>query len=104
MKFILPSPGALTVAASLALLAASAHPEGPRHPKFGFPLYTNQPAGRQTTGQHAAAGTPALSPAEAQKKFQDASKDIEMAKIAADVQKTQYLSMAASAVPCKSIS
>ena len=32
--------------------------------------------------------------AEAQKEFQDASKEIEMAKIAADVQKTQYQSMA----------
>lgn len=32
--------------------------------------------------------------AEAQKKFQDASKDIEMAKIAADIKKTQFISMA----------
>ena len=41
----------------------------PRHPKFGFPIYTNATAGRQLSGQHTPAATPALSPAEAQAKF-----------------------------------
>src|SRR5947209_8100269 len=36
---------------------------------FDFPVYTNQAAGKQLSGQHAPATTPALSPAEAQKKF-----------------------------------
>src|SRR5205085_5415906 len=36
---------------------------------FDFPVYTNQPAGKQLSGQHAPATTPALSPEEAQKKF-----------------------------------
>ena len=36
---------------------------------YDFPIYTNLPSGRQVSGQHAAASTPALSPAEAQKKF-----------------------------------
>ncbi len=42
-----------------------------RPPKkdLGFPVYTNAPAGRQMSGQHAPATTPALSPADAQKKF-----------------------------------
>ena len=56
-----------SLATHLALVTT--HADWPRHPKFGFPLYTNQPAGKQTTGQHAAASTPALSPADAQKKF-----------------------------------
>ncbi|MBI3414371.1 MAG: dehydrogenase, partial [Verrucomicrobia bacterium] len=45
--------------------------ENYRPPKknLGFPVYTNQPPGRQVTGAHAPAATPALSPAEAQKKF-----------------------------------
>ena len=41
----------------------------PLHPKFGFPVYTNAPSGRQLTGQHVPALTPALSPEEARKKF-----------------------------------
>ena len=41
----------------------------PLHPKFGFPVYTNAPAGRQLGGQHAPANTPALSTDEAQKRF-----------------------------------
>lgn len=39
------------------------------HPKFGFPVYTNHPPGRQLQGQHVPATTPALSPEEARKKF-----------------------------------
>ncbi len=41
----------------------------PTHPKFGFPVYTNSPSGRQLTGQHVPALTPALSPEDARKKF-----------------------------------
>ena len=36
---------------------------------FDFPVYTNKPPGKQLSGQHAAASTPALSPAEAQQRF-----------------------------------
>ncbi|MEQ2010510.1 MAG: PVC-type heme-binding CxxCH protein, partial [Limisphaerales bacterium] len=36
---------------------------------LGFPTYKNAPAGKQMSGQHAPATTPALSPEEAQKKF-----------------------------------
>ena len=56
-------------ALSIAFALITARADWPRHPKYGFPLYTNQPPGKQTTGQHAAASTPALSPTEAQKKF-----------------------------------
>lgn len=41
----------------------------PTHPKFGFPVYTNQPSGKQLAGQHVPALTPALTPEEARKKF-----------------------------------
>lgn len=41
-----------------------------RHPKFGFPLYTNQPPGPQMNGQWVAAKTPALSPQDEEKSFQ----------------------------------
>ncbi len=41
----------------------------PRHPKFGFPVYTNEPAGRQLAGQHVPALTPALAPEDARRKF-----------------------------------
>jgi len=40
-----------------------------RSGRFDFPVYTNRPAGKQLSGQHAPATTPALSPEEAQKKF-----------------------------------
>jgi putative membrane-bound dehydrogenase-like protein len=40
-----------------------------RHPKFGFPLYTNVPPGAQMSGQWVAAGTPALSPGDEQRSF-----------------------------------
>ncbi len=53
----------------LTVFAGVVRADWPRHPKFGFPVYTNQPAGRQMSGQHVAASTPALSPTEAQKKF-----------------------------------
>lgn len=36
---------------------------------YDFPIYTNKPPGKQVGGQHAPATTPALPPAEAQKKF-----------------------------------
>ena len=39
------------------------------HPKFGFPVYTNKPAGRQMAGQWVAANTPARSPEEQQRLF-----------------------------------
>ncbi|MSU34064.1 MAG: dehydrogenase [Pedosphaera sp.] len=39
------------------------------HPRFGFPVYSNQQSGRQLSGQHAPASTPALSPDDAQRKF-----------------------------------
>lgn len=41
----------------------------PTRTGFDFPIYTNQPAGKQVGGQHAPASTPALSPDEAQAKF-----------------------------------
>lgn len=41
----------------------------PRKTGFDFPIYTNKPPGRQVSGAHAPASTPALSPEEAQKKF-----------------------------------
>lgn len=40
-----------------------------RHPKFGFPIYTNAPSGKQLAGQHKPADNPALSPADEQKSF-----------------------------------
>ncbi|MCC7377338.1 MAG: c-type cytochrome [Verrucomicrobiales bacterium] len=41
----------------------------PERKSLGFPVYTNQPPGRQLAGQHAPAETPALSPEEARKRF-----------------------------------
>jgi len=54
---------------SLAALTLTVSAEIPRHPKFGFPVYTNAPSGRQLSGQHKPADNPALSPADAQKSF-----------------------------------
>ncbi len=55
---------------SLAIgLSLSALAEVPKHPKFGFPVYTNAPSGKQLTGQHKPAGNEAYSPADAQKLF-----------------------------------
>ncbi len=56
--------GISAMTAGVAVLGAV-----PTHPKFGFPVYTNLPSGRQLTGQHVPATTPALSPEEARKKF-----------------------------------
>jgi putative membrane-bound dehydrogenase-like protein len=54
---------------SCGLAAASAQNYCPPVKNLPFPVYTNAPAGPQMSGQHAPASTPALSPAEAQKKF-----------------------------------
>jgi putative membrane-bound dehydrogenase-like protein len=55
---------------SLAIgLSLPAFAEVPKHPKFGFPVYTNAPSGKQLAGQHKPAGNEAYSPAEAQKLF-----------------------------------
>ena len=61
---------ALVLASSLtlALSLAAADYQVPQK-DLGFPTYKNAPPGKQMSGQHAAATTPALSPAEAQKKF-----------------------------------
>lgn len=52
------------------ILSATSSIAAPRAGKsYDFPIYTNKPAGRQMSGQHAPATTPALPPVEAQKKF-----------------------------------
>ncbi len=51
------------------LMALPLVAEVPRHPKFGFPVYTNAPSGRQLAGQHKPADNPAYSPEEARKRF-----------------------------------
>lgn len=56
------------VVATLGLTLTSVA-DVPRHPKFGFPVYTNAPSGKQLTGQHQPAAHPALPPAESQKAF-----------------------------------
>lgn len=58
-------PWSLVLALLLPTLA-----EMPKHPKFGFPVYTNTPSGKQLSGPHKPAGNEAYSPAEAQKLFQ----------------------------------
>jgi putative membrane-bound dehydrogenase-like protein len=58
----------LSLAAALAL-AFPALAELPKHPKFGFPIYTNAPSGKQLSGQHKPAGNEAYSPPDAQKAF-----------------------------------
>ena len=60
-------PSLALVAASLTALSLVG--EVPRHPKFGFPVYTNAPSGRQLSGQHKPADNPAYSPEEARKRF-----------------------------------
>ena len=61
---------ALALASSLALATtASAADYKPPQKNLGFPTYKNAPPGKQMSGQHAPATTPALSPEEAQKKF-----------------------------------
>ena len=59
----------LLAAAIAVALAAPVLGDLPRHPKFGFPVYTNAPSGRQLAGQHKPADNPALSPADQQKSF-----------------------------------
>ncbi len=61
---------ALAVASSLALTASlSAADYTVPQKDLGVPTYKNSPAGKQMSGQHAPATTPALSPKEAQQKF-----------------------------------
>jgi hypothetical protein len=55
-------------AAAGASAAAAAEYRPPRK-DLGFPVYTNQPPGRQVSGQHAPAATPALSPEDARGRF-----------------------------------
>ncbi|HRI14194.1 MAG TPA: dehydrogenase [Verrucomicrobiota bacterium] len=57
------------VAVILVCLAVAATAETPKHPRFGFPVYTNEPTGKQLAGQHKPADNPALSPSEEQKSF-----------------------------------
>ena len=59
----------LRLAALLALGSIPLVADVPRHPKFGFPVYTNAPSGKQLAGQHKPAETPALTPDEARAKF-----------------------------------
>jgi putative membrane-bound dehydrogenase-like protein len=63
------NPFPFRLAVALVLGAAALRAEPPRHPKFGFPVYTNAPSGRQLSGQHKPADTPALSPEEARGRF-----------------------------------
>ena len=61
---------ALALASSLALvlpLSAADYTVPPKN--LGFPTYKNAPPGKQMSGQHAPATTPALSPEAAQAKF-----------------------------------
>jgi putative membrane-bound dehydrogenase-like protein len=64
MKFL--SRFALSWWIPTALLAA---PTSPDTIRYDFPIYTNQAPGRQVSGQHAAATSPALAPPEAQQRF-----------------------------------
>lgn len=53
-----------------ATVAGAAAPDyRPPRKNLGFPVYTNAPAGRQLSGQHAPAPTPPLSPDEARRRF-----------------------------------
>jgi hypothetical protein len=57
----------------LGLAAAGVSPAAEyRPPKkdLGFPVYTNAPLGRQVSGQHAPATTPAIAPEIAQQRFE----------------------------------
>lgn len=54
----------------LALVCAgSALARPPKHPRFGFDVYTNAPSGKQLSGQHQPADHPALSPEESRQAF-----------------------------------
>jgi putative membrane-bound dehydrogenase-like protein len=61
-------PGSLFIF-DFSLAVGLALAEVPKHPKFGFPVYTNAAAGKQLTGQHKPAENPALSPTDAQRAF-----------------------------------
>ncbi|MEO8426680.1 MAG: PVC-type heme-binding CxxCH protein [Verrucomicrobiota bacterium] len=56
----------LAAAFAVPLLSFAAAPPGKL---YDFPIYKNNPPGRQVSGQHAPAPTPALAPEEARKKF-----------------------------------
>ncbi|HXG46196.1 MAG TPA: PVC-type heme-binding CxxCH protein, partial [Methylomirabilota bacterium] len=66
MKRLVAIAAFLFIGSQGALPAAN---DVPPRTGFDFPIYTNKPAGRQVSGQHAPATTPALSPQEAQAKF-----------------------------------
>jgi len=66
MKAIRP---VLTTALLASLSFGQAATPDFRSRTYDFPIYKNAPPGRQMTGQHVAAGTPALSPDDALKKF-----------------------------------
>ncbi|MBX3734939.1 MAG: dehydrogenase [Verrucomicrobiae bacterium] len=51
------------------MLGATLLAQAPRHPRFGFPVYTNAPAGKQLSGQHKPADHPAMSPEESRRAF-----------------------------------
>ncbi|HEY2952716.1 MAG TPA: PVC-type heme-binding CxxCH protein, partial [Verrucomicrobiae bacterium] len=60
---------AFSLIVALALPAlAEYHPDV--HKQLGFPIYTNAPSGKQLSGAHAPATTPALAPEESQKAIQ----------------------------------
>ena len=63
-----PFHASLWLCSALTVNAADYRPDMTRD--LGFAIYTNQPPGRQLSGAHAAASTPALSPAAAQQKFE----------------------------------
>ncbi|MBL9137809.1 MAG: dehydrogenase [Verrucomicrobiales bacterium] len=70
IRFLRRVPGLamMVIGAGIAGTVTAADYRPPRR-SLGFPVYTNQPAGRQLVGQHAPALTPALSPEDAQKRF-----------------------------------
>jgi putative membrane-bound dehydrogenase-like protein len=63
MKLLLPLSSAVLFTVASAAQAQTVHP------KFGFPIYTNAPSGKQLGGQHKPADNPALSPADEQRSF-----------------------------------
>src|SRR5262245_53007261 len=70
MKFARLFFCAITTGAWLALVpAVCAADYAPPQKDLGFPVYKNKPQGRQVSGPHTPAATPALSPEEALKRF-----------------------------------